>query len=110
MQSFNPELKVGMQAMIVGTRLPEHSHHIGKIVTIEDLADAGEVKDAWFTPNHYNTTLSVSLALISGIGKTVGINGNMSTIQQKNLMPLPPLDDDDMIFANENVKETEKCS
>lgn len=107
--SFNPELKVGMLAMVINVRMPEHTRHIGKTVMIEDLADVGEIKDSWFTDEYQGRKLGASLALISGLGKTQGVNGNMSTIQQKHLMPLPPLDDDVIIEATQKPKETVKC-
>lgn len=109
MQGFNPELKIGMQAMIIGTHQPKNSHVIGKMVTIEGLGDAGELRDEWFNEIYVGIPLPRPLALISGIGTGAGIVDGHSTIQQKYLMPLPPLDDDDMIFANENTKELEKC-
>lgn len=108
MHSFNPELKVGMLAMVINVRLPEHVVHIGKTVLIEDLADAGEIKNDWYASEYQGIKLAVPLALISGLGKTPGVNGNMSTIQQKHLMPLPPLDDDVIIEATQ-TKETAKC-
>ncbi len=112
MQSFNPELKVGEQAMIIGVHNQKNAHKIGKIVVIEGLANAGEVCDDWFTEIHMGVSLKYDLALVSGIGDTPGIVGGFSIIQQKYLMPLPPLEDpsiDDCTFTPIVQKENAKC-
>lgn len=109
MQGFNPELKVGMQAMIIGTHQPKNSHVIGKMVTIEGLGNIGELRDEWFNEIYIGTPLPRPLALISGIGTGAGIIDGHSTIQQKYLMPLPPLDDDVIVEATQKPKETAKC-
>ena len=108
MQGFNPELKVGIPAMVVGVRDPKNSHIIGKMVVIEALCDAGLVPPEWYDPVFVKDT-DYSLALVTGLGDRRGHRKSCSTIQQRHLMPLPPLDDDAIIFANENEKETEKC-
>lgn len=106
--SFNPELKVGMQAMVIGVHQPKNSHMIGKVVTVEGLADIGEVRDEWFTEMFHGVALKHVVALVTGLGKTHGFIGECSLIQQKYLMPLPPLDDDVIIEATQ-IKETAKC-
>lgn len=109
MQSFNPELKVGMQAMVIGVRHEKNAGIIGKIVTIEDLCGAGHVPDGWYEPQFTGKQAESPWALVTGIGHSGGHRRGCATIKQKYLMPLPPLDDDAIIFANENVKETSKC-
>jgi hypothetical protein len=109
MESFNPELKVGMQAMIVGVAMPENAGHIGKMVTIAALCDIGESVQEWYDDNYNVLPLKYAMAIITGIGTGPHHKVGYATIQQKYLMPLPPLDDDAIIFANENVKETSKC-
>jgi hypothetical protein len=112
MQGFNPELKVGMQAMIIGVRYPENAHKIGKVVTIEGLGSIGDVP-GWYSQPYSETKLTFDLALVSGIGPTPGILNGMSSIQQKYLMPLPPLDDDnfetDASKSTKQPKEAVKC-
>lgn len=109
MEGFSGKLEVGQMAMVVGCRDPRNSHVIGKIVTIEGLCDIGPVPPEWYNPVFEKDT-DINLALVTGLGSRGGHRENCSTIQQRHLMPLPPLDDDAIIFANENVKETEKCS
>lgn len=109
MQGYNPELKVGMPAMIINVRQMKNLHMIGKMVTVIDLADIGDVKDEWFTEKHHGVNLKVALALIDGVGDCAGVLNGYSTIQQAHLMPLPPLDDDVIIEATEKPKETVKC-
>lgn len=112
MQGFNPELQVGMLAMIVGVKHQENAHKIGQTVVIEGLANVGEVRDDWFTEIHMGVALQHNLALVSGIGPTPGIVGGFSLIRQKYLMPLPPLEDpsiDDCTFTPIVQKENAKC-
>jgi NDP-sugar pyrophosphorylase family protein len=116
MQSFNPELKVGMLAMIIGCKQPKNSWVIGKMVTIEALHQAGEsVPYAFLTEefkagNSDRSPFQSNCAIVRGIHVNTSIIEDHAVINQVYLMPLPPLDDDAIIFANENVKETEKCS
>jgi len=111
-EPFNQELKVGDPAMIIGCRNPENSHVIGKMVVIEALVEAGKCLPPEFTAlgfvaGHISTE---RMAIVSGIHTHYLLIENHANIAAKYLMPLPPLDDDAIIFANENVKETEKCS
>lgn len=109
MESFNPQLQIGMQAMVINVHHEKNSHLIGKMVTVEALCDSGMVPGEWFNPVFENRKAEFALALVSGLGTAGGHKADCATIQQRHLMPLPPLDDDAIIFANENTKELEKC-
>lgn len=110
MQSFNPELKVGMQAMIIGVHQPKNVHLIGKVVMIEALLAIGDSVQEWYVDTYTVSPLKYNMAIITGLSTGLHHKEGYSTIRQEHLMPLPPLDDDATIFANENVKEAEKCS
>lgn len=109
MQSFNTELKVGMQAMIIGVALPENAGYVGKMVTIEALLDVGESVQQWYDEGYSVTPLKYAMAIITGLGTGKHHKPGYATIQQKYLMPLPPLDDDVIIEAAQKPKETSKC-
>jgi hypothetical protein len=116
MESFNSKLEVGMQAMIIGCKQSKNSWVIGKMVTIEALHQKGEsVPDQFLTEECKAATSErhpflSACAIVRGIHVNNVIIEDHAVINQVYLMPLPPLDDDAIIFANENVKETEKCS
>lgn len=115
MQGFNRELKVGMQAMIVGCKQPKNSWIIGKMVIIESLHEKGEKVPDEFLSDDFKSSGNDHSAFLSNVAIVRGVHMNTSIIEdhavinQAYLMPLPPLDDDAIIFANENVKEAEKC-
>jgi hypothetical protein len=115
MQSFNPELKVGMPAMIIGCKQPKNSWVIGKMVTIEALCEKGEAvaepfqSEQWKATGYEGGTFISDVAIVRGIHTNPAIIDDHAVINVTYLMPLPPLDDDAIIFANENVKETSKC-
>lgn len=109
MQGFNPELKIGMQAMIINVTQPQNAHLIGTMVTIEDLRGVGESVQQWYEDIYTVLPLKVDMAIVTGIGTGKHHKEGYSTIQQRHLMPLPPLDDDVIILATEKPKETEKC-
>lgn len=95
METFNDKIEVGMQAMIIGTRFPENSHLIGKIVTVEALYEEGEQLGHLFYPIT-EVKAGHILAHISAEGLYLEMNGsslpsNESLLQPKYLMPLPPL-------------------
>lgn len=116
MQGFNPELKIGMQAMIIGCKQPKNTWVIGKMVTIESLHVVGEqvpdqyLSDSFKENQQSKGSFTVNVAIVSGVHTNESLLENHAVINQAYLMPLPPLDDDAIIFADENVKETEKCS
>jgi NDP-sugar pyrophosphorylase family protein len=116
MQSFNSKLEVGMQAMVIGCKQPKNSWVIGKMVTIEALCQKGENVPDEFLSEQFKaedsdrTPFLSNVAIVRGIHVNTSILFNHAVINEMYLMPLPPLDDDAIIFANENVKETEKCS
>lgn len=122
MQSFNSELKVGMQDMIIGTGNPKNSWLIGSVVTVEEFWKVGQdVTDAYIGVREagFNVVASdkcIALVLVSGCNRTgTTASGNFhmkagfANLQEKNLMPLPPLDDDAIIESTETPKETSKC-
>lgn len=113
---MNPELKVGMLAMIIGCKQPRNSWIIGRIVTVEALFRIGEC-----VPEQYRSefgiqhdpevrgAFKVDVAIVSGYNVSPLIIDNHGVIGQRHLMPLPPLDDDAKLFNTETPKETEKC-
>lgn len=114
MQGFNPELKVGMLAMIIGCKQPKNTWVIGKMVTIEALHESGEnVPDEFLTKefkaggNDRSPFLS-NVAIVRGIHVNTSIIEDHAVVSQMYLMPLPPLDDDVIIEATQ-TKETAKC-
>lgn len=111
MQSFNPELKVGMPAMVIGCAKPENRHVIGKMVTVEALFKQGDKVPAEFLSIHAGPTQAFlsDVAIVSGIHVNRALIENHAVINVKYLMPLPPLDDDVIIEATEKPKETVKC-
>ena len=115
MQSFNPELKVGMQAMVIGCKQPQNSWVIGKMVIIEALHVKGGqtpdefVSDLFKASGQAKGGYASNVAIVRGIHTNPAIIENHAVINQMYLMPLPPLDDDAIIFADEQTKETSKC-
>lgn len=115
MQSFNQELEIGMMALIVGCKQPKNVWVIGRMVTIESLHQKGEqvpdqfLSDSFKGSGKGKTVFETNVAIVRGIHTNVSILEDHAVIDQKYLMPLPPLDDDAIIFANENTKELEKC-
>lgn len=116
------KLEIGMPAMIIGTGSPENSWLIGSVVTVEGFWKMGQdVTDVYLGVREAGLTVEVgpkciAYVLVSGCkrtGKTKSGDFKMrpgfANIQEKNLMPLPPLDDDAIIEATEKTKETEKC-
>ncbi len=116
MKSFNPELKVGMQAMVIGCKQPKNSWIIGKVVTIEALCVIGEsVPDefrsalAQQTPPESRGKFVIDVAIVSGYHTNPSMAENHGISDRKYLMPLPPLDDDVIVESTETPKETSKC-
>lgn len=115
MQSFNPELKVGMPAMVIGVLHPQNSHLIGKMVVVEALFSIGEImpesycSDSWIASGRKYNPFKKNVAIVEGCHINPAMKEPFALFDQKNLMPLPPLDDDAIIFANEEEKELVKC-
>ena len=109
MQSFNPELKVGMQAMVINTTKPENSHLIGRVVMVEALHDVGDSIQEWYVAGYNVLPLKHAMAIVTGLPTGKHHKEGYSTIQQRHLMPLPPLDDDIITEATAKPKETVKC-
>ena len=116
------KLEIGMPALIIGVGAPENSWLIGSVVTVEGFWKVGQdVTDVYLGVREAGHSIVVrekciGLVLVSGCkrtGRTQTENFCMSpgfaNLQEKNLMPLPPLDDDAIIEATEKTKETEKC-
>lgn len=93
MESYKSELQVGMPAMIVGVHHPENSHFLGKVVMVEALMFIGESIQAFYKPDYAVLPLKMDMAVIVGIGTGKHHLEGYSTIQQKHLMPLPPLEE-----------------
>lgn len=113
---MNPELKVGMLALIIGCKHPQNSWIIGKTVIIEGLFTIGECVPDQFrsdaakrTPPERRGAFTTNVAIVSGYNTSPWILENHGVIGQQHLMPLPPLDDDAIIHSTETPKETEKC-
>lgn len=113
---MNPELKVGMPAMIIGCKYPRNSWIIGRVVTIEALFRVGEcVPDQYRSefakefPCESRGSFKVDVAIVSGYNVSPFLIENHGVIGQRHLMPLPPLDDDAKLLDTETPKETEKC-
>lgn len=119
MQSFNPELKVGMLAMIIGCSKPENTYLIGTMVTVEAIMEMGETfpdqylsqkaKDALVQGRIKWTPFKRQTILVSGVNTHWTVKENHASFNPIHLMPLPPLDDDVIIEATETPKETSKC-
>lgn len=108
MQSFNPELKVGMQAMVINVHHPENTHLIGKLVMVEALLSVGESVQEWYDSAYTVLPLKFNMAIVTGVGTGKHHKDGYATFKQIYLMPLPPLDDDAIIEATQ-TKETAKC-
>lgn len=113
---MNPELKVGVPAMIVGCKHPENSWLIGKVVVVEALFQIGEVLSDEFrselmkkTPPEARAPFTLDVAVVSGCQVNENMLVNHCVVAQSHLMPLPPLDDDAKLLDTEIPKETEKC-
>lgn len=119
---MNPELKVGMPAMIIGCRHPENSYLIGTVVMIEEIWEPGMDVTRWYIGAAENrcriTVKDTTLAniLVSECKRTAhdatqtfSMPNGYANLSPKYLMPLPPLDDDAIILHTETPKETEKC-
>ncbi|WOZ57555.1 hypothetical protein [Pseudomonas phage vB_PseuGesM_254] len=116
------KLEIGMPAMIIGSGKPENSWLIGSVVTVEGFWKIGQdVTDAYLGVKEAGYTVEVgsqcsSLVLVSSCKRTAKsgcgrflMKPGFANLQEKHLMPLPPLDDDAIIEATEKTKETEKC-
>lgn len=116
------KLEIGMPALIIGVGAPENSWVIGSVVTVEGFWKVGQdVSDAYIGVKESGSSVvvgnkCVALVLVSGCkrtGRTMSgefyMPAGFANLQEKNLMPLPPLDDDAIIEATEKLKETEKC-
>lgn len=111
---MNPELKVGMLAMVVGCRKPKNLNKIGKIVELEY-----EVPVSSFTeiPSKYIIEgirlagpMTSACWVVKGTDSHSGAyKEGFACFEARHLMPLPPLDDDAKLFNTETPKETEKC-
>lgn len=93
MEMFNDKIEVGMQAMIIGTRFPENSHLIGKIVVVECLTHKGEIMPQQFVVQDLEgleSKIEGAIVFSQDI-KLKGMHPGYSHINRKYLMPLPPL-------------------
>lgn len=112
MESFNTELKIGMQAMIVGCTHPENTHLIGKMVTVEAFVEAGQLIPRQYTTIDVGADSSCSYqrSIVSGVNTTRILIANHASLNSKHLMPLPPLDDENFEESKSiEIKETAKC-
>lgn len=105
MQSFNPELKVGDLAMIINTTQQKNAHLLGAVVMIEAFIAPGTIIPEQYTTREAKSSTEYKRAVVSGVHTEALLIANHATLNIKHLMPLPPLDDDATIFANENEKE-----
>ena len=98
MKLFNNELDVGMKAIIIGTRLPENSHLIGRVVTVEAILGPGEGDKRFLREGQIMKVASGRIiAMCSGAGgheqSRKRYIDNHLALDTKNLMPLPPLEE-----------------
>ena len=108
MKPFNNMLEVGMKAIIIGTRLPENSWLIGKVVTVECFLSSGEEIPQRYTTSDMKTgQLAEIFVVVSGeIGRlTTRWREGFRMFNPKNLMPLPPLDE----LEQQKEKELNLC-
>lgn len=103
MEMYNGEIKVGILAMIIGTRQVKNSHLIGKIVTVEALTSPGDKLQ--FAQEEFNGVCSkIEGAIVYALGIEVdGMLPGYSHINRKNLMPLPPLKEETKANQKEAV-------
>lgn len=99
MEGFNSKIEPGMQAMIIGTRLPENSHLIGRIVVVEALTQVGVgIPNQFIDKEFFDEVVSKvegAVAYMSGL-KVRGMETDYMHIAQKYLMPLPPLEEEEL--------------
>lgn len=123
MKTFNNELKVGDLAMIINTHCPENRHLIGSVVKVEMFMQVGDIMTDYYLGAASAGVMVVvkpsctARVLVSGCrvtGKSSGEGFSMRdgycNINEKYLMPIPPLGDDvlDTSFVEvlDNLKVT----
>jgi hypothetical protein len=109
MKLFNSMLDVGMKAMIIGVRLPENSHLIGKVVTVECFLKGGELIPAEFVEKFGSVKVwdkPCNYVVVSGLScKKEHWRTGYRMLDPKNLMPLPPLEDDEFQESSQQPKK-----
>lgn len=118
---FKGELVIGQPAMIINVRQSVNSHMIGQVVIVESVMKAGDdiselfigAKEAGVVIRARNEPFPV--VAVSGSTRTAKTNdgrfsmrSGWTNFDMKNLMPLPPLDDEqdcEDAVINENKLE-----
>lgn len=99
MEGFNNKIQVNQLAMIIRTRMPEYSYLIGQVVMVEAITHTGGlIPDQFVDKNKYDeidSKVEGAVASLAGF-KMNGIVEGYMHIAQKNLMPLPPLDEKEL--------------
>lgn len=109
---MNNDLQIGQPAIIIGCYNPSNSWIIGRVVTVVELISAGEkLSDEYFNGgNPFDITAPVNLAMVTGVNTELCIIDNHALIQQKYLMPIPPLDDDVLDEVECSTQQLEKVN
>lgn len=112
METFNNKLEVGMLAMVIGVNKPENTHLIGSVVTVEGFTKPGDdVKRFFDIPDDIELapvkihSVVVSNCNVTGstVAKTYSMLAGHAFFDEKHLMPLPPLKEE------QRQKELELC-
>lgn len=102
---FEGKLEVGMLAMIINTRHEGNKSLIGSIVTVERMPARGEdITDLFPTATNIIREAHPDIVVCSGVtalAPTTSSCGNVIRngyvrISRKNLMPLPPLEEEEV--------------
>lgn len=99
---FEGWLEIGGLALIVGCEKPENSWVIGKIVTIEVFNNLGDDITWLFPTARFVQETYPDMVVCSGVdSKSVTSHGqailpNHLRINKKYLMPLPPLEEEEL--------------
>lgn len=109
---FDGKLEIGMLAMIINTRHEANRSLIGKIVTIEEIPAIGDDVSHLFPTatnvireNHPDIVIcsGASAPYPSVTSRGDAVREGYVRLASKNLMPLPPLDEEE--FAKERELE-----
>ncbi|MND52511.1 hypothetical protein D3C80_435280 [compost metagenome] len=111
---LNKLFEVGMPVMVIGCRQPKNAHVIGQIGVIEGFVDRGESVSKWYEGS-VNIISDTDVVVVSGLRhQNLSQRGRPALygfgfFSRKNLMPLPPLGDIDIMATTETPKEAVKC-
>ncbi|AMR57502.1 hypothetical protein vB_PsyM_KIL4_0100 [Pseudomonas phage vB_PsyM_KIL4] len=107
---FEGKLEIGGLAMIIGCTKPENNWIIGKIVKIEMFTSVGD-NLTWLYPSAAATGTVIEdtpeIAICSGLSTNNTTNmghpilKNHIKIGKKYLMPLPPLEEEELVEERE---------